>query len=195
MNDSDCSLNYYQFSLANSSYLPMNRKVTPNNTNACSYLQVMDRSIVTNTSAIFLQLSSSNLSRAYFIIDDNAILRFIGILNPSESPSDVLQTIINTNLQSNKYVFLLDSHVQIADRLKTVTNERNWIFQATAQTLTITNIISQFSQTFSLPNAFFDLNGIYDIDNETFPGVIFSGAKLAAVCGGEKNRFYGPFIL
>jgi hypothetical protein len=195
MNDVDCSLNFYKFDPSSVSYLATNQKITPNNTNSCAYFQVLDRSIVTNASTVFLQLTSSNLSKLYLIIDDTAVVRFIGIKNPSNTPSDYEQVTLNNYSQPNKFVSILDSHLQINDKLITVTNAKNWIFQVNAQVLTITNTISQFSQSFTLPTVFFDVNGIYDANNNTFPSAIFNGLNIGTVCGGEKSHLYGPFIM
>lgn len=91
MSDADCSLNFYKFNTTTSLYASLNQKITLNQSGSitpCSYIQVLDRSIVTNASTIFLQLATSNLSRLYLIIDDTAIVRFIGIKNPSNTPND-----------------------------------------------------------------------------------------------------------
>jgi hypothetical protein len=79
--------------------------------------------------------------------------------------------------------------------LNATTNANKWSFQVNAQTLTITNTASLFSQSFTLPTVFFDTNGIYDNNNETTPGAIFSGLNLGSVCGGEKGQLYGPFVM
>jgi hypothetical protein len=164
MNDLDCSLNLYKFDQIASLYQSTNQKFTLNVTGSCGYFQVLERSLITNTST-FLQLSASNLSKVYLIIDDTATLRFIGIKNPSNGPSDYVQIALSNYSQPNPLISILDSHSAIGDRLTSVTNGNKWNFQVNGQTLTISNTASQFSQSFTLPNAYFDVNGIFDGNN------------------------------
>jgi hypothetical protein len=93
MNDDDCSLNFYKFDAKSLTFTSMKAKYSGNINGSCSYLKIIDHRILTNSSNVFLQLSSSNLSKIYLIIDDNAILRFIGLKSPSGNvnPSDYEQ--------------------------------------------------------------------------------------------------------
>jgi hypothetical protein len=166
LNDADCSLNFYQFDPKSLSYASMGKRYTGNFNGTCAYLKIVDHSILTNASAVYLQLSSSNLSKVYLVIDDNAVIRFIGIKNPQGnlSPVDYEQIAYNNYYQPNTFVYLLDSHSQIADKLVTLTNIKNCTFQVSNQVLNI-NYTSQISKSFSLPAVYFDINGIYDNTN------------------------------
>lgn len=166
MNDIDCSLNLYKFDQNSSIYFNTNQKYTPNiSTGSCTYFQVIDRTVITNK-ATFLQLSTSNLSKSYLIIDDTATLRFIGIRNPSNIPENGMQiTLTNNYSQPNTLISILHSHSSIGDKLTSVTNTNKWNFQVNGLNLIISNIVTQFSQTFTLPNVFFNVNGLFDINN------------------------------
>lgn len=163
MNDVDCSLNLYRFDRNSSIYLFTNQKFTTNTSiGSCAYFQVIDRTLITDKTT-FLQLSASNLSKAYLIIDDVATLRFIGIKNPSENGMQI--TLTSNYSQPSTLISILDSHNSIGDKVTSVTNTNKWNFQVNAQNLIISNIATQFSQTFTLPNAFFNINGLFDNGN------------------------------
>lgn len=166
MNDTDCSMNVYKFNESLASYAPTNQKIALSTSVTCSHFRILERSIVTNASATLFQLSASNLSKVYFIIDDTGVARFIGYRNPSIIPSDYVQVIAANFSQPNALVSILEGRVQIGDRLvNSVVNANRWSFQINGLTLSITNLATLFSQSFALPNAYFDVNGVYDGSN------------------------------
>lgn len=76
----DCSLNLYRFSNSTQSYELALGKYKGNYSGSCKWLNVIQNKIVTDTSKIFLSLSSTS-DDAYLIIDDIGIIRFIGTPN------------------------------------------------------------------------------------------------------------------
>lgn len=107
MNDIDCSMNVHKFNESLASYTPTNQKITSNSSVTCSHFRILERSIVTNASVTLFQLSASNLSRVYLIIDDTGVARFIGHRNPSIFPSDYVQIIVGNFSQPNALVSIL----------------------------------------------------------------------------------------
>jgi ABC-type transport system involved in Fe-S cluster assembly fused permease/ATPase subunit len=83
----DCALNLQSFDKATSIYTASNRKFQGSYQGACSHLKIVDNKILANGSNVFWQLSASNLSKAYLSLDDNAVIRFVGLKNPNGNPS------------------------------------------------------------------------------------------------------------
>ena len=60
-----------------------NQKFAMKSQSPCSFIQIIDNKLQSNSSVVLMQLNTSNLSHAYLSIDDNGALRFIGLKNPS----------------------------------------------------------------------------------------------------------------
>lgn len=113
------------------SFSSKNQKFTMKSQSPCSFIQLIDNKLLSNSSIILMQLNTSNLSHAYLSIDDNGALRLIGLKNPSGdlSPNDFEQIIDNSYVQSSKFIFLLDSYAQLKNKITSVDNNKNWIFR------------------------------------------------------------------
>ncbi len=83
LRESDCSLGFYKFDKNIQNYTSLNKTYSGNVRGPCTHLLIVNNRLITNTLTVFLELSSSNLRQAYFLIDDHAVLRFIGIKDAS----------------------------------------------------------------------------------------------------------------
>lgn len=172
------------FSPATDSYTRLGNYSSPN-TSSCRYLKVTEGQLVTDTNQAYMWVGSSFNSSTIFTIDDNGVMHLIGTyinLNRVDQTSAEFNV---SNFQKSQSFMIAKSQFQVNfnDAFPTLTNNRNWTFNAQYGQLTIANGGNAgLSESYTYARFNMNNSNILDFNGISFPGAIFPNITFAPRC-------------
>lgn len=169
-------------------------------TGDCNQIHIKDGRLETDTGSRYL--SVENLDYNYstiFTIDDEGVMRLIGTFI-QDNRVDIVskQKVISNFKTTNKYIRAYSElAVMFSDRFDAIENERRWKFIAEYGQLTVYFAENPAIEMNYVYSSFTIRDSrIYDFDNQTLPGTLFTNITLEPRCAEPKIYldFKPPFV-